>query len=334
MSPELNEVLGDNALYSGRLSLTHDTRDSPFAATEGHLLELSFEQVFGTYSYPRGNVDYRRYFLLNERPDGSGRHTLGASLQVGISGSDTPLYENFFAGGYSTLRGFRFRSANPKSGDVYVGGEFSFLGSLEYMFPITADDMMKGVVFCDYGTIEEKVQIRKGRLPRRLGCRPAHLDPRHGPRADRLGLCRTGRPRRYRPHSELQLLRRLRPLGQLAGSDGGYLAHAPRIPRHRQPLRLRFERLPELEDLFGIKHLVVVSKQPLQRRLVNLHLRAADTDRAVAQHTALVLRRVRHANPFDAGRRNGVQVDGHAQGGTGIPCASAAARARRPRPPR
>ena len=157
--PELNEVLGDNSLYSGRLTLTHDTRDSPFAPTEGHFLEMTFEQVFGTYVYPRGNVDYRRYFLITERPDGSGRHVLGASLQSGLTGSDTPIYENFFAGGYSTIRGFRFRSANPKVNDVFVGGEFSLLGSFEYMFPITADDMLKGVVFCDYGTVEEELDI-------------------------------------------------------------------------------------------------------------------------------------------------------------------------------
>jgi outer membrane protein insertion porin family len=179
--PELNEVLGDSALYSGRISLTHDTRDSPFAATEGHMLELSFEQVFGTFSYPRGMVDYRRYFLLTERPDGSGRHTLGTSLQVGVSGSDTPLYENFFAGGYSTLRGFRFRSANPKSGDVYVGGEFSFLGSVEYMFPVTADDMLKGVVFCDYGTIEEKVQFERDDFRVALGAGLRISIPAMGP---------------------------------------------------------------------------------------------------------------------------------------------------------
>jgi outer membrane protein insertion porin family len=178
---ELNEVIGDNALYSGRLSLTHDTRDSPFAATEGHLLEIGFEQVFGTFEYPRGTVDYRRYFLLSERPDGSGRHTLGTSWQVGISGSDTPLYENFFAGGYSTLRGFRFRSANPKSGDVFVGGEFSFLGSVEYMFPITADDMMKGVVFCDYGTIEEEVQFEKDDFRVALGAGLRIAIPAMGP---------------------------------------------------------------------------------------------------------------------------------------------------------
>jgi len=27
------------------------------------------------------------------------------------------------------------------------------------MFPITADDMLKGVVFCDYGTIEEEIKV-------------------------------------------------------------------------------------------------------------------------------------------------------------------------------
>lgn len=157
----LDEALGDSSLFSGRFTLTHDTRDSPFAPTEGHMLELSYEQVFGTFDYPRAIVDYRRYFLLNERPDGSGRHVLGASLRTGFSGSQTPIYENFFAGGYSTLRGFRFRSASPQEGGVYVGGEFSMLGSVEYIFPITADDMLKGVVFSDFGTIEEKIEINK-----------------------------------------------------------------------------------------------------------------------------------------------------------------------------
>jgi outer membrane protein insertion porin family len=157
--PELEEVLGSTALYSPRFSLTHDTRDVPFLPTEGHFIELSFEQAFGTFSYPRGEVDYRKYFLVTERPDGSGRHTLSYGMRVGVTGSQTPVFENYFAGGFSTLRGFDFRGASPVSGGVRVGGEFRFLGSLEYMFPLTADDMIRGVVFCDFGTVEEKVQI-------------------------------------------------------------------------------------------------------------------------------------------------------------------------------
>ncbi|MEM7314333.1 MAG: BamA/TamA family outer membrane protein, partial [Planctomycetota bacterium] len=83
----------------------------------------------------------------------------GFSNRIGFSGSETPIFENFFAGGYSTLRGFDFRGASPRDGGVTVGGEFQMLGSAEYLFPITADDMLKGVAFVDYGTVEEKIEI-------------------------------------------------------------------------------------------------------------------------------------------------------------------------------
>ena len=160
--PQLEEVIGKNQLFSGRVSLTHDTRDVPFAATQGHFLELSFEQVFGSFDYSRGNVDYRRYYLLKQRADGSGRHTLSFGFRGGVTGAQTPVYENFFAGGYSTLRGFRFRHASPKISDVIVGGNLSLLGSVEYIFPVTADDMLKGALFCDYGTIEEEIDDING----------------------------------------------------------------------------------------------------------------------------------------------------------------------------
>jgi outer membrane protein insertion porin family len=158
--PELNEALGTSHLYSGRFSIMHDTRDLPFMPTEGHLIELSFEQAFGTFDYPRGEVDYSQYFLVRERPDGSGRHTLAFSTKLGFSGSDTPIFENYFAGGYSTLRGFAFRGASPIDNGVRVGGEFRWLNSLEYFFPLTADDMIKGVFFCDFGTVEENIELQ------------------------------------------------------------------------------------------------------------------------------------------------------------------------------
>ncbi len=59
------------------------------------------------------------------------------------------------------MRGFDFRGASPidPGTGIVLGGEFRFLGSVEYMFPLTADDMLKGVVFCDYGTTEENIEI-------------------------------------------------------------------------------------------------------------------------------------------------------------------------------
>jgi outer membrane protein insertion porin family len=157
---QLDEVLGSNDFYSGRLTLRHDTRDLPFLPTEGHLIEFSFEQAFGEFDYPRAEFDYRRYFLIRERPDGSGRHTLSAGIGAGFSGNDTPLFENYFAGGFSTLRGWSFRGASPVVNSVTVGGTFRTLGSVEYMMPLTADDMIKAVAFVDFGTVEQDITIK------------------------------------------------------------------------------------------------------------------------------------------------------------------------------
>jgi len=143
----------------------------PLRPTEGHLIELSFEQAFGEFCYPRGELDFRKYFLIRERPDGSGRHTLGFSTQVGVSGTDTPIFENYFAGGFSTLRGFDFRGASPAESAyvVRVGGRLKFIGSAEYVFPLTADDMLKGAFFVDFGTVEKDIAMHSENF--RVGAR-------------------------------------------------------------------------------------------------------------------------------------------------------------------
>jgi outer membrane protein insertion porin family len=158
--PQLDEALGRSDLFSGRISLTHDTRDLPFMPTEGHLFELGYEQVFGSFDYPRGELHYAQYFMLGQRPDGSGRHTLALTTKLGFSGSQTPIFENYFAGGFSTLRGFQFRGASPIESGVRVGGQFQFINSAEYFFPLTADDMIRGTVFCDFGTVESDIAMR------------------------------------------------------------------------------------------------------------------------------------------------------------------------------
>ncbi len=162
--PDLAEVTGrDLALHGFQLSFAHDKRDNAFLATEGHLLEVSMEEVLGSFQYPHAEVDLRKYFTLFERPDGSGRHVLSLAGRVGYTGDDTPIYERYYAGGFSTIRGFRFRGASPMEigpstgQDIAVGGNFMLLASAEYMFPITADDMLRGVVFCDTGTVEPTI---------------------------------------------------------------------------------------------------------------------------------------------------------------------------------
>jgi outer membrane protein insertion porin family len=156
---DLQEVLGDNALYGFQARLAHDTRDSAFMATEGHLIELSFEQVVGDFKYPHGEIEVSQYFQLYERPDRSGRHVLSLTARAGVAGNDTPIFERYYAGGFSTIRGFYFRGVSPRdpATDVAVGGRFELLASAQYLFPITADDMLRGVIFCDTGTVEPSI---------------------------------------------------------------------------------------------------------------------------------------------------------------------------------
>jgi outer membrane protein insertion porin family len=157
---DLEKVLGHNTLYGFQFSLAHDTRDNAFLATEGHLIEASFEEVVGTWQYPHVELDWSQYFKLFERPDGSGRHVLSLSARMGITGDNTPIYDRYYAGGYSTIRGFYFRGVSPidPSTGVRVGGNFELLGSIQYLFPITPDDMLRGVLFCDTGTVEPSIR--------------------------------------------------------------------------------------------------------------------------------------------------------------------------------
>ena len=175
--PDIDNMLGKNSVYGFSAGLIHDTRDSPFLPTEGHLATVEFEQVIGTFIYPRGVFEARQYFLLNQRPDGSGRHVLSAGTILGFSGPDTPSYDNFYAGGYNTLRGFVFRGASPRQRstttgqEAIVGGPFEWLNTIEYMFPITADDSLRGVVFTDFGTVEQNVTIKDFRVSPGFGLR-------------------------------------------------------------------------------------------------------------------------------------------------------------------
>ncbi len=155
----LDRIAGSNDLYTGRVRIAHNTKDSPFLPTEGHLLELIYDQTFGEFDFPRGQVNFSRYFLVRQRADGGGRHTFTSSMRLGFTGQDTPMFENFFAGGVSTMRGFAFRGASPVDSDVQVGGRFQMLGTFEYMMPITADDMLRMVAFVDYGTVEKDIEL-------------------------------------------------------------------------------------------------------------------------------------------------------------------------------
>ena len=171
--PDYAEMNGDNQLHGFGVRVINDTRNNPFLATEGYYLSGTLEQVVGSFDYTRAEFEGRTYYLLNERPDHTGRHVLIYQTRLGFTGSNTPVYDRFFAGGFSTMRGFDFRGASPVAGpnNAEVGGDFRWLNSLEYLFPLSADGMINGLLFCDFGTVEESVKIDDFRIAPGFGLR-------------------------------------------------------------------------------------------------------------------------------------------------------------------
>jgi outer membrane protein insertion porin family len=169
--PLLQESLGHNFLSSARIGLQHDTRDSGFLASEGHFVEAAYEQAYGDFVFPRFDLEGRQYFTVVERPDGGGRHIVALRGQASWTGSDTPIFERLYAGGFQSFRGFRFRGVTPFEGKVGVGGTFLATGSVEYMFPFTADETIRGVVFSDFGTVDNSVTFNNFRATAGAGVR-------------------------------------------------------------------------------------------------------------------------------------------------------------------
>lgn len=169
--PVITRDLGSNFLSTVRLNATHDTRDQSIMPSEGHYTDIAYEQAFNDFNYPRAEAEFRQYFTVYNRPDGSGRQVLTFAGNIGWSGNDTPVFERYFAGGFQSFRGFSYRGVTPRVGNVGVGGIFQVLGTVEYRVPVTADDMINVVAFSDFGTVEEDVTLANFRATAGLGLR-------------------------------------------------------------------------------------------------------------------------------------------------------------------
>jgi len=169
-APSLVPTLGDNFLGTGKVTLGYDTRDSASLATEGFNLQSSIEQAFADYNFTKAELQGSRYFTTYQRPDGAGKHVLSFRGNLGWTSNDTPAFERFYAGGFQTFRGFRYRSVGPLeppnlgTNGAQVGGNFQMLGTAEYMLPIMASETVRFVAFTDFGTIERNVSLENFRV--------------------------------------------------------------------------------------------------------------------------------------------------------------------------
>jgi outer membrane protein insertion porin family len=168
---DYTSVQGNNFVVGPSIGLTWDTRDSFLRPTEGGIASINVEQVFGTFSYPLINLQASRYLTVTQRTDGSGKQVLAGRTQFSWAGSNTPVYDRYYAGGFQTIRGFEFRGVGPTVNGMEVGGDFMFINSLEYQVPIRANDQLYAVAFVDTGTVESNMSIHNYRVAAGVGLR-------------------------------------------------------------------------------------------------------------------------------------------------------------------
>ena len=158
--PDLTEALGTNREYTIGLTAAYDTRNHPYTPSEGFLLKGSLEEVLGDYQFPRATFSGRYYKTLHKRVDGSGRWVLGLSSNASWNGSDAPIYERYYGGGSTTIRGFEYRGISPryqKTG-FGVGGNFEIYNTAELLVPVSGGDEFQLAMFVDSGTVSKSIK--------------------------------------------------------------------------------------------------------------------------------------------------------------------------------
>lgn len=100
-----------------------------------------------------------KYHTVFNFPDWRGKHVFSYGGTLGVieatSDEGIPIFENFFAGGANSIRGFAFRGVGPISetdevSTEQVGGKVLLLASAEYTLPVYGD-MVRGAFFVDTG---------------------------------------------------------------------------------------------------------------------------------------------------------------------------------------
>ena len=76
----------------------------------------------------------------------------GDSVKTAKPGvNPVPIFDRYFLGGVTSLRGYRYRQIGPKVGDEPIGGNSFFMGSAEYSIPII--ERLRLAVFYDIGNV-------------------------------------------------------------------------------------------------------------------------------------------------------------------------------------
>lgn len=158
---EILRYEGNTTITGVGFTLRRDTTEGGFIPYKGTNTSIGIEQfgLLGGESFTKYSAGWNAYFLLGEDLLDR-RTTLGIRLDAGYITGGAPFFERYYGGGLGSIRGFEFRGVSPRQGpdDDRIGGDFVATGTVEIGFPLAGDNL-RGVVFSDFGTVEEDFRI-------------------------------------------------------------------------------------------------------------------------------------------------------------------------------
>lgn len=144
--------------YVADFNWTHDTRDDTVFSNKGSVTRLGAEVVLpgSDETYYKLSARNRTYFRLSDKLLFSVRGDV--SYGDGYGDSDSiPFYRHYYAGGLTTVRGFKGNSLGPRwaNGDV-KGGDLRVTGGAEIILPWALNqdtETVRMALFSDFGNV-------------------------------------------------------------------------------------------------------------------------------------------------------------------------------------
>jgi len=174
-------------------SWSHDTRNKVLLADEGGLQSLSLAVAVpgSDLEYYKLNYEQRRYVPLTKNLTLSMHAQLGYGDGYG-SYNNLPFFENYFAGGVRSVRGFEDNTLGPTdSNGNPIGGSVQVVGGTEVLFPAPFMEDSKSFrlgTFLDIGNVYSDLSsFDAGELRYSVGVSALWISPM-GPLSISLGF--------------------------------------------------------------------------------------------------------------------------------------------------
>ncbi|MDD5595259.1 MAG: outer membrane protein assembly factor BamA [Candidatus Omnitrophica bacterium] len=157
---DLRSEVGTNVTDSITPVFTFDSRDNVFDTTKGNLVTSSFEWAGG---FLGGDKNFWKFFGRASHYFPMPRNSvLEFRGRIGLADPykntpRVPIFERFFTGGSSTIRGYDERKVGPVDPVTKdpLGGASMLIGNIEYTYPLFS--FLKLAAFYDVGNTWEKL---------------------------------------------------------------------------------------------------------------------------------------------------------------------------------